>query len=358
MLANKQPKRGFYKSQNNETSGPRFTTLSLVVICLYILFFRTDYLNDISLFLIRIGIITSVLALISKNFCKKRSIYIGFLLTVFVGLNFIITIPLLLPALWPSVGASSLVYIDNLFFFFAAFLALTYTVYELWMKEDTDLLCKVYILNPISLFVGLFCSVSFIFGQELAAWLFLISNFIIASVLFRQSLLNKKRIRFNFSLLILGISVIIGLIIRFIPEINSVDGISSSLIVLFIIMFILNLFFDSASKKRITKREKLNLNKVELGKDNVNIIETNEKVDIKIKESEKNSSEKLDNEAIVTEPEKTNDVITIKNEEVSGVAKDVDIIETEGVGLANILIDLEGENIESKEIDDIEIKDK
>lgn len=252
MLVNKKPKRVFDKS-TNATSGPRFTILSLVAICLYVVFFRTDYLNDISLFLIRIGIIASVLVLITKNYCKKRSIYKDFLITVFLGVHFVTTVPLLLPNLWPTVGASSLVYIDNLVFFFAAFLALTYTSYELWIKEDTKLLCLVYILNPISLFVGLFCSVSFIFGQELAAWLYLINSLICAALLFKQALLENKRIRFNFSVLVIGVSVIIGLVIRFMPEINSVQAIESSLIGLFIIMVILNLFFESASKKRIDK---------------------------------------------------------------------------------------------------------
>lgn len=252
MLANKKPKQAFYKG-SNETTGPRFTVLSLVAICLYVVFFRTDYLNDVSLLLIRIGIITSILALISRNYCKKRSIYKGFFITVFVGVNFVTTIPLLLPKVWPIVGSSSLVYIDNLVFFFAAFLALTYNIYELWMKEDTKLLCMVYILNPISLFVGLFCSVSFIFGQELAAWLYLINNFICASILFKQAILDNKRLRFNFSLLVIGVSIIIGLIIRFMPEINSVQTIELSFIVLFIIMILLNLFFESVSKKRIDK---------------------------------------------------------------------------------------------------------
>lgn len=255
MSLNKNVKHGFYKS-HNQNSGPRFTILSLVVICLYIMFFRVDYLNDISLFLIRIGIVTSLLALISRNYCKKKSIYKSFFITIFVGANFVSTLPMLLPKFWPVVGSSNLVYIDNLVFFFAAFLALTYTAYELWIKENTSLLCKCYILNPISLFVGAFCSVSFIFGQELAAWIYLITNLISVSILFKQAIFDENRIRFNFSLLMLGGLIIIGLVIRFMPEINFVQGIESALMVLFVIMIILNLFFESVSKKSVAKYKK------------------------------------------------------------------------------------------------------
>jgi hypothetical protein len=255
MLKSENTKNRSCKSSDNKLRGPRFTVISLIVICLYILFFETDYFSNFSVFLLRIGIITSVLALISKNYCKKRSIYRPFLLSFFVGLNFIATVPLLLPNFWPIVGTSSLGNSNNVIFFFAAFLALTYTAYELWNKENTSLLCKVYFLNPICLFIGLFCSVSFIFGQELAAWICLFYNFFSGLVLFKESIIDKSKLRFNFSLILIGVSVIIGIIIRFIAEISSKEVISSSFIVLFVIMIILNLFFGSIYKKTINRYE-------------------------------------------------------------------------------------------------------